>query len=74
MVGSSITGDIAIDDFFFAGGSCPYGKYFDQRRKKDFFKTMDKKSVFVTKYFILALKLFTVVFKRSDRSISSDDT
>ena len=74
MVGSSITGDISIDDFFFAGGSCPYGKYFDQRRKKDLFKTMDKKYAFVKKYFILALKLFTVVFTRSDRSISSDDT
>ena len=45
------------------------------RRKKDFFTTMDKKYVFVTKYFVLALKLYTVVFKRSvDRSISSDDT
>ena len=46
--------------------------YFE--KEKDFFTTMDKKYVFVTKYFILALKLFTVVFKRSDRSISSDDT
>ena len=35
---------------------------------------MDEIYVFVTKYFILALKLFTVVFKRGDRSISSDDT
>ena len=32
VVGSSITGDIAIDDFFFTGGACPFdGKYFDQR-------------------------------------------
>ena len=44
-----------------------------RRKKKDFFTKMDKK-VFVTKYFIFALKLFTVVFERSDRSISSDDT
>ena len=44
------------------------------RRKKHFFTTMDKKYVFVTKYFLPALKLFTVVFKRSGRSISSDDT
>ena len=35
---------------------------------------MDKKCEFVAKYFMLALKLFTVVFKRSDRRISSDDT
>ena len=32
IVRSSVTGDIAIDDFFFTGGSCPFdGKYFDQR-------------------------------------------
>ena len=30
-MGSNINGDIAIDDFFFTEGSCPYGKYFDQR-------------------------------------------
>ena len=47
-------------------------KYFE-KEKKDFFTKMDKK-VFVTKYFIFALKLFTVVFERSDRSISTDDT
>ena len=34
---------------------------------------MDK-NVFVSEYFLLALKLYTVVFKRSDRSIWSDDT
>ena len=32
IVGSGITGDVAIDDFFFTEGACPFdGKYFDQR-------------------------------------------
>ena len=31
IVASGITGDVAIDDFFFTGGACPYGKYFYQR-------------------------------------------
>ena len=38
--GSSITGDMAIDDFFFTGGggACPFdGKYFDQRVYLDVF-------------------------------------
>ena len=35
---------------------------------------MDKKNVFVAEYFLLALKRYTVVFKRSDRSIWSGDT
>ena len=46
--------------------------YFE--KEKNFFTTMDEIYVFVTKYFILALKLLTVVSKRGDRSISSDDT
>ena len=46
-------------------------RYFE-KKKKDFFTKMDKK-VFVTKYVILALN-YLVVFERSDRSISSDDT
>ena len=64
------------------GGACPFdGKYFDQRvyfhvfsEEKIFLYNNGQKYVFVSKYFILALKLFTVFFKRSDKSISSDDT
>ena len=44
------------------------------RRTKKFLHNNGQKNVFVAKYFILPLKLYTVVFKRSDRSISSDNT
>ena len=44
------------------------------RGTKIFLHSNGQKNVFAAKYFIPALKLYTVVFKRSDRSISSDDT
>ena len=44
------------------------------RRIKIFLLNNGQKNVFVAEYFLLALKLYTVVFKRSDRSIWSDDT
>ena len=49
---------------------CPFA-YFE--KEKRFVHNNRKKCVFI-KYFMFALKLFTVVFKRSDRRISSDDT
>ena len=47
-------------------------KYFEREKKISLQK--GTKRVFVTTHFIFALKLFTVVFERSDRSISLDDT
>ena len=44
------------------------------RRIKIFLHNNGQKNVLVAEYFILALKLFTVVIKRSDGSISLDDT
>ena len=44
------------------------------RRTKIFLHSNGQKNVFAAKYFILALKLYTVVFKRGDKGISSDDT
>ena len=47
-------------------------RYFEKKKKKISLQKWTKK-VFVTKYVILALN-YLVVFERSDRSISSDDT
>ena len=64
-------------------GPCPFGRYFAQikgvhsrilRRIKVFLHNNGQKNVFVAEYFLLALKRYTVVFKRSDRSIWSGDT